>query len=89
MPALGVATVYRGVKSLLESGWLRSVKLPDEPDRYEVADKAHHHHFHCDDCGRVFEVDDCPKDLKRLAPRGFRVARHEVLLYGCCAECSE
>ena len=87
VPQLGIATVYRTVRTLLDGGWLREVELPGAPSRYEVADKEHHHHFHCRVCDGVYEVEECPGDLKRLAPRGFRVENHEILLYGVCRDC--
>ena len=84
---LGIATVYRTIKSLVEAGELTAVDVPGEPPRYEPAGKDHHHHFHCTRCGRVFEVEDCPGKLQDLAPRGFRVEGHHLTLYGACAEC--
>ena len=87
VPGLGIATVYRTVKALLRDGWLRTVELPGAPDRFEVADKGHHHHFHCRRCDRVYEVEDCPGSLKSFAPRGFKVEAHEIILYGLCAPC--
>jgi Fur family ferric uptake transcriptional regulator len=85
---LGIATVYRNVRRLVEEGWLRIVELPGTPDRYERAGKRHHHHFHCRSCDTVFEVEACPGDFKSLSPRGFRVEAHELILYGRCARCS-
>lgn len=86
-PKLGIATVYRTVKSLVEEGWLKTVELPGHPPRYELSHIAHHHHFHCTHCGRVFDVPGCPGDLKGLAPAGFSVERHDIVLYGRCPEC--
>ncbi len=89
VPRLGIATVYRNLRTLAGSGWLREVELPGGgPVRYEVAGKHHHHHFHCRGCDRVFEVDDCPGDLRALAPDGFRSESHEIILYGLCARCA-
>jgi Fur family ferric uptake transcriptional regulator len=85
---LGIATVYRNIKSLLEDGWLAAVELPGSPTVYERAGKAHHHHFHCEGCSRVFEVDGCVPRINRLAGRRFSVRRHELVLYGLCADCS-
>ncbi len=85
---LGVATVYRAIKGFSEEGELQSVEVPGEPPRYEIAGKPHHHHFHCRRCGRVFEIEGCPGDLKRLIPKGFRLTGHEVMLYGECASCA-
>lgn len=86
-PRLGIATVYRTLKSFVEEGLLVSVELPGEPARYEIAGKAHHHHFRCRSCHRVFEIDGCPPNMKRLAPRGFRLEGHDVVLYGTCTTC--
>lgn len=85
---IGIATVYRTVKALTEEGWLVPVELPGESPRYEVAGKDHHHHFHCKACGRVFELQGCIDNLRRLAPRGFRVTGHELVLYGDCQTCT-
>lgn len=86
-PSLGIATVYRTIRTMVEQERLVAVELPGEPSRYELAGKPHHHHFHCETCGRVFEVEGCPGDLRRLAPEGFHLARHEVVLYGTCSDC--
>jgi Fur family transcriptional regulator, ferric uptake regulator len=86
---LGIATVYRNIKSLLAEGWLDSVSLPGQSTRYEVAGKAHHHHFHCRKCGRMYELGGCAGTVLPKPPRGFRVAGHELLLYGNCARCAE
>lgn len=88
VPGLGVATVYRTVKSLRDEGVLQQVDLPGDAPRYEWFDKAHHHHFHCRSCQRVYEVDACPGDLRHLAPAGFALESHEVILYGRCASCA-
>ncbi|WP_276956937.1 Fur family transcriptional regulator [Allomeiothermus silvanus] len=87
VPGLGIATVYRTLNSLLEEKEISAVELPGETPRYEVAGKHHHHHFHCTVCGKVFEIENCPGDLERLAPPGFKAERHEIVLYGRCPEC--
>ena len=86
-PGIGIATVYRALKTLTEEGLLAAVDIPGEPPRYEIAGKSHHHHFHCKSCDRVYEVPGCPGQLQSLAPAGFRVEGHEVLLYGSCSAC--
>jgi Fur family ferric uptake transcriptional regulator len=85
--ALGLATVYRNLKALVDAGAIQVVTLPGEVARYEVAQRGHHHHFRCDVCQKVFDVHQCPGDLAGLAPPGFRVDRHEITLYGRCSEC--
>lgn len=87
-PGIGIATVYRALKGLLEEGWLHSVELPGEPARYEREGKAHHHHFHCTRCDRVYEVDGCAGTLPVRVPAGFQLEAHEIVLYGLCAACA-
>lgn len=84
---LGIATVYRTVRSLLEDHVIQAVDLPGESSRYELADKGHHHHFLCRRCDRLFEIDQCVGTLEELAPRDFEVDAHDLVLYGVCAEC--
>ncbi len=86
-PGLGIATVYRTLKSGVEGGWLQAVELPGEPPRYEPTGKQHHHHFQCRSCDRVYEIEGCPEDLLRLTPPGFALEAHEIVLYGRCADC--
>lgn len=86
-PGLGMATVYRNLKALVEEGVLHTVMLPAENPRYELAGYPHHHHFQCNQCQRVFDVHACPGDLSRLAPTGFTVEDHDLTLYGRCKEC--
>jgi Fur family ferric uptake transcriptional regulator len=87
-PRLGIATVYRTLKSLGAEGEVTAVELPGEPPRYEAAGKGHHHHFLCDRCGKVYELGGCLGGLKDLLPRGFKMTTHELLLHGRCAACA-
>ncbi len=85
---LGQATVYRNLKAMVDEGELRLVLLPGENPRYELAETAHHHHFQCRACNRVFDVPDCPGNLRAFVPRGFVVEDHDLTLYDHCSECS-
>jgi Fur family transcriptional regulator, ferric uptake regulator len=85
---LGVATVYRTVNALLEERWIEAVEIAGEAARYERSDKAHHHHFQCEKCDRVFDIAGCMDNLRKLAPPKFRIKTHDVTLYGLCASCA-
>jgi Fur family ferric uptake transcriptional regulator len=87
VPALGMATVYRNLKMLVDEGEITVVTLPGDSSRYESAEHDHHHHFQCTSCKRVFDVHACPGNLAQLAPKGFSVDRHELTLYGRCDQC--
>lgn len=86
---LGMATVYRNLKLLVAEGTVQVITLPGESPRYEMQEAAHHHHFQCTTCRRVYDVPGCPGDLRRLAPRGFTVEHHDVTLYGRCSDCGK
>ncbi len=88
VPQLSVATVYRNIKALQEDGIIKAVVLPGQNPRYELASRAHHHHFQCRQCEKVFELETCPGNLDRLAPSGFMVEDHEIILYGRCDACA-
>lgn len=87
VPRLGVATVYRALRSLRKEKKIVIVEIPGEPPRYETADRGHHHHFFCHGCRRVFEVPECSAKLAELAPPRFEVLDHEIILYGNCPDC--
>ncbi len=89
VPGLGIATVYRNLKALVDEGELRSVNLPGDNPRFELAGLHHHHHFQCQQCNKVYDVPGCPGDLAALAPPGFTVADHDRVLYGRCSDCPD
>jgi len=88
--SLGIRTVYRAVRRLEEAGYIVSVMVPGDSDRYELATVAakHHHHFHCTTCDRFFDVHGCPGGLSKLVPEGFTLERHDLTLSGHCASCT-
>ncbi len=89
LPQLGLATVYRTVALLKDGGQINEVRLPGEEPRFEPARREHHHHFRCEGCGKVLELDFCPVHLPTgtLLPNGFRVREHHLTLYGLCDKC--
>ncbi len=48
----------------------------------------HHHHFHCLICNAVVPIHGCPGTMQELAPRGYRVESHDLVLHGRCAQCA-
>lgn len=87
LPSVGLATVYRAIRDLMAEGWLRTVDIPGDAPRYELADLPHHHHFLCRACGRVFDLPSCPAGIRNMAPSGFVVESHELTLRGLCSSC--
>lgn len=88
LPQIGIATVFRNLKKMVEEGSAKVVCLPGDSPRYERSGLAHHHHFKCTTCDEVFEVNGCPGHLDKLLPEGFHLTDHEITLFGQCAQCS-
>ncbi|MDH4140663.1 MAG: transcriptional repressor [Coriobacteriia bacterium] len=86
----GVATVYRAVAAMEESGWLERVGVRGSKALYARCDSpAHHHHLVCTSCGIVLATD-CPLEFathSAKAEHGFTVTEHDVTLYGVCRDC--
>ena len=85
--ALSLGTVYRNISSLVDDKWLTTVQVPGCPARYEVAGKAHHHHFQCRRCGAVHELEGCDVPGKPHLPRSFKYLDHDFFVYGICDAC--
>ncbi len=90
-PAVGLATIYRTLALLCESGLGREVAFEDGTTRYEHAyNHEHHDHLICTQCGKVVEVFD--PEIERLQTRIFHLhryqpIRHRLDLYGICERC--
>lgn len=89
-PTLGVSTVYRAIRRLVEDGVLAPVHLPGEPDRYETAAAAavRHHHFRCESCERVFDLPAGCFEVIGNDPTGFSIRECTLVLDGVCDECN-
>lgn len=88
IPTINLSTIYRNLKELLREEKVALVSIPKEKPRYEVIERAqHHHHFLCDRCHRTFKIEGCPNDLLKMIPEGFRLRGHSIILNGLCMEC--
>lgn len=85
---LGIATVYRNLKALQEAGWVIQVDLPGQSSRWEIAPESHHHHFLCNTCDALFEIQGCPEGMEKLSPKGYVMEEHDILLRGQCEVCT-
>lgn len=87
VPTLGIATVYRALNDMVDEHLLRTVELPGIAPRYEKAGLHHHHHFHCNTCDKVYDLDGCLLKNNLNLPEGFEVTAHDITLSGTCPHC--
>lgn len=90
---VSVATVYRTMKLLSESGLAHARNFGDGQTRYEPAvGREHHDHLICTRCGTIieFENDQIERMQDAVARRhGFKVVSHKMELYGLCKSCQK
>jgi Fe2+ or Zn2+ uptake regulation protein len=87
-PRSSRATTYNNLRDLVQAGLVREVAVEGRAARFD-ARGMQHHHFICDRCGNVEDVDWF--DVPRPAPRslGKRVVREcELIFRGLCAKCA-
>ena len=84
-PSLGLATVYRTVELLRESGSVRQLA-----GAYVRCHAGHHHHLVCTSCGSVEETELCGAPSPAMLERrhGFVAQSHELDVFGLCARCA-
>lgn len=86
---IGIATVYRGLAALDTAGLISSVQLADKK-RYERANKSHHDHLICNECGAIREfsqpqIEQLQKSV--AAEKGFEMSGHQLVIFGTCPDC--
>lgn len=89
-PGIGLATLYRTVRLLVDSGLASGSRLGGPAARYESAlDDEHHDHLICVECGRIVEFCDDQIESRQdqiAREHGFRIVDHKMELYGVCLE---
>ena len=90
VPSISLATVYKNLRTFIESGMLREVGLPHGSLRVESNQKMHHH-LVCVECKSITDLDEAgidPVRLRQKLPPGFQVRRISVDVLGTCSQCS-
>jgi len=90
-PALSLATVYRNLTALKESGMIRSVGIIDGQEHFDAMTLPHPHAV-CKCCGVVIDTPDIsvPQELiaSVRASTKFSVTEATLQFSGYCAECA-
>jgi Fur family ferric uptake transcriptional regulator len=89
--AVGLATIYRTLELLEQSGLVRAHDFGQGYRRFEPSpSQGSHYHLVCTRCGQVVEFQH--ERLERMLPiiadeHGFQPERHRLELYGTCQAC--
>jgi Fur family transcriptional regulator, peroxide stress response regulator len=87
-PRSSRATTYNNLRDLVEAGLVREVAVEGRAARFDAKDMRHHH-FICDRCGTLEDIDwyDVPRPRSRSL--GKRILRESELIFrGLCAKCA-
>ena len=88
--SLGLPTVYRILDELTEAGVVSRIFRSDRKQYYHLCpNQSHHHHFVCETCRRVEDVDVCGLDgvAQVIRRTGASVTSHILQINGVCGEC--
>ena len=80
---IGLATVYRQLNSLVDSGAADTVRMDGQ--------QLFHHHLVCRKCGKTIEIDPPSESwVRKVADgHGFTVESHTLEVFGLCPDCQE
>jgi Fur family peroxide stress response transcriptional regulator len=87
-PRCSRATTYNNLRDLMQAGLVREVAVEGRGARFE-AKGMRHHHFICDRCGKVEDINwyDVPRPA--VGSIGKRIVREcELIFRGLCAKCA-
>lgn len=93
-PGIGIATVYRTIRLLVDCGILMEHTFGEKRGFFEVIATEHQHHDHliCTHCGRIFEFHSptIEMDQQRVAQQyQFKIENHKLEIYGICQQCQQ
>ena len=88
---VGLATVYRTLKMLVDAGLAQERHFPDGAARYEtVFGEPQHDHLVCVECQKIMEMENpFIEPLYQLAfeQHGLVASGHRLVITGVCGEC--
>lgn len=92
--SIGIATVYRTLRLLVDSGILREHSFGEKRGYFELL-PLHtplHDHLICTDCGKImeFQCQSIEQEKRRIAQQyQFSIRTHKLEIFGICAQCQQ
>lgn len=87
---IGIATVYRTLTLLEDSGIASSISFGAQGKKYELGLKKHHDHLICTQCGEIIEFFDetIEERQEEIAKHfNFLMKDHTMKIIGLCQKC--
>jgi len=87
-PRSSRATIYNNLRDLVQAGLVREVAVEGRAARFD-AKGVQHHHFICDQCGNVEDMEWFDVPMPAANSLGKRVLREcELIVRGLCTQCA-
>ncbi len=87
-PLCSRATTYNNLRDLVSAGLVREVAVEGRAARFD-AKGLKHHHFICDRCGNVEDLDWYDVPRPGSSALGKRILREcELIVRGLCTQCA-
>lgn len=89
-------TLYRTLKSFEEKGLIHKISDTNGNAKYALCegtcDEGHHHdqhvHFHCDQCGKSFCIEEIIVPEVQI-PAGYTMISSDMMVNGVCKDCNK
>ena len=93
-PGIGIATVYRTIRLLVDCGVLTEHTFGEKRGYFEINEisSRHHDHLICTSCGEIieFQCDLIEDDKERIAKQyQFKINSHKLEIFGKCNKCQQ
>ena len=91
-PNVNISTVYRTLELLKRLGLVTETDLGEGRVRYHPAEKGHHHHLACRECGAIIDLDEsllAPLKSALLQEYKFSADLRHLAILGRCVNCSK
>ena len=91
-PHVNISTVYRTMELLKRLGLVTETDLGGGRVRYHPADKGHHHHLVCRECGAIIDLDESVLfPLRNVLLRDYKFIANlkHLAIFGRCVSCSK
>jgi Fur family ferric uptake transcriptional regulator len=89
-PNVNISTVYRTLDLLKQLALVTETDLGGGRFRYHPADKGHHHHLVCRQCGTIIDLDEsllAPLEKALLREHDFVAELRHLAITGLCSRC--
>ena len=89
-PRINKCTVYRTLELLKKLNLVAETDLGGDRLCYHHIESGHHHHLVCQQCGKVFDVDEgvlAPLEELLVSKYGFIANIRHLAIFGHCLDC--